>query len=70
MMKAGASYRDKNRIKKFYNSGMENVEHLSSLTRIRPEHVKKIIAQLKKGKLKTRGGAKAGGGNYGDGDAA
>jgi hypothetical protein len=69
MMKAGATFRDKNRIKKLHANGM-HIDNISSLTRVRPEHCKAIVDQIQAGKLKTTpGAARAGGGDYGEGES-
>lgn len=73
MFKAGATFRDKNRIRKLFRKGMTSGE-ISGITRIRPEHVAAIIKQIKSGTLHVSAAeVRAGGGNYdnegGDGEA-
>lgn len=69
MYKAGATFRDKNRIRKLYAAGMD-IQQLSDITRIRVPHVKAIVAQIEAGTLHISAGERrmAGQGSYGDGE--
>ena len=73
MFKAGATYRDKNRIRKLHKQGMPG-ERISQLTQIRPEHVAAITAQVDAGSLSLNAAGKrnvnrrVGGGEYGNDD--
>lgn len=53
-MKAGASFGDKNRIRALHGKGY-SLEQISALTRVRPQHVEKIIEQIKAGTLRVSG---------------
>ena len=73
MFKAGATFRDKNRIRKLYRKGM-NADDISNITRVQPKHVAAIIKQIQSGTLHVSAAeSRTGGGNYdltgGDGDA-
>lgn len=54
MFKAGASFHDKNSVKKYLVEGM-SPDQISQITRLRIEHVRAIIDQIKSGKLKLKG---------------
>lgn len=69
MYKAGATFRDKNRIRKLYAGGLE-AQQISDITRIRLPHTEAIIEQIKAGTLHISAGERraAGKGSYGDGE--
>jgi hypothetical protein len=68
MFKAGANFKDKNRIRKMLQQGWPQ-DRIVQVTRILPEHVAAIALQVEKGTLHvTRGESRVGDGSYGEGD--
>lgn len=69
VMKAGASYRDKARVRKMWLSNQYSTEQIAALLSLRIEHVEAIVKQVNDGTLRLQGGgAGTAGGNYGEGE--
>lgn len=54
MYKPGATFRDKNLIKRLHAQG-KSQQHMSAVTRVKPEHVAAIIKQIDAGTLRLSG---------------
>jgi len=59
MMKAGASYRDKGRIRKMYLSNEYTLPQISALVSVKLEHVQAIVRQVDAGTLRLSGAKNA-----------
>lgn len=68
MFKAGATFRDKNRIREMKQKNF-SAEQISQVTRVKIEHVKAILKQIEAGTLHvSRAESRVGNGTYGEGE--